>query len=127
MACNDCPYWGSSAGACVRKYMTWMDCNYIVGELEPRLFDCRSIEGHGFKLPFDPHDFKYFKFDANFLKWYKGVAKQDKKKGVRVHTVRGQDSTFVQDENGNVHSKVVPVQLYYFQTHRDFSCRRETT
>lgn len=125
MSCKDCPHWGANASQRLKDTQEWMDCNYLVGKLEPRLFECRGIAGKKFSHPFDPHDFKYFKFDENFLKLYKGAAKRDQKKGVRVHIVSAKDSTFQKDDYGHITSKVQPVKLYYFQTHKDFNCKRK--
>ena len=91
--CLNCKNWQGT------RHSTLGDCHYIVGDLLPLLFDYRSLFGWKFKLPFDPHDVKYFPDIQNHLL---KCGEYGLPEGVRKGTRREQDVKFIQGPDGSV-------------------------
>jgi len=113
--CVKCPHWQGNSNA------EWGDCYRVIKLLEPRLLKCKSITKQRFKVPFDPHDVKYFMNDTNFVKLYRKLQRRKNlPKGVRIHKVKELDTTF--NRQTQEFGTLKPVNIYYFQTHRDSKC-----
>lgn len=54
MDCRRCQHWQGN------RYSKWADCNWVIGQLEPKLFEEKNDFGIPFRIPFDPHDLRYY-------------------------------------------------------------------
>lgn len=96
--CKNCRNWCASKK--IRKYRNVFDCYWVIGSINPSLFEARNRRGYRFTLPFDPHSAEDFDCDENFLTQYK-YAITDLPEGVEVEKIDGQ---------------------YYFKTKEGFHC-----
>ncbi len=106
--CYTCKHW------CGNKYSGWGDCQYIVADLIPELTDEINLFGWKFKVPFDPHDIKYFD-DRSVLNQ---LGKIKLPEGVLRYTRREQDIKFIlsQWDGTIIGERTAPIKLVYFQT-----------
>jgi len=70
-----------------------------------------------FKIPFSPHDQKYWKFNVEWKKLYYELVKITYKK-VNVETVEERDVIY-DSTNGE---RIGKVKLHYFGTRKDCNC-----
>jgi hypothetical protein len=89
-----------------------------VGTLETRLFDCVSCNDYKFRVPFDPHEAKYYDHSHKFKKLYQSALSRPLPEGVRVVVSKERDTKF--NEEG--HPKVCVVKYSYIQTTKEFKC-----
>lgn len=119
MECKNCKHWQGLKGS------KWGDCHRVLGVLKPELLTCYNLDADGvtrhyFKMPYDPHEFKYWRFNtkvANILK----KAHLHLPKRVRIQKVKEEDVLFDQN-GGQVWSNVT---LRYMQTRCDYSCKED--
>jgi len=113
MKCKDCPYWQRNG-----------DCYRIVGYLEPNLFKSVGEGGMPFRIPFDPHDVKYFiNTDWWFEEHYKRAIAEAKRLGIEVEKVREEDVMYYNNQaKEDMAESLVDTTLYYFKTKGDFDC-----
>lgn len=93
-SCETCKHW-----QCTRD-SKWADCNWVIGELEPKLLTERNEFGYEFNVPFDPHHVCYFDPRGSFMELYK-KATRIKDERIRVETVK---------------------RLKFIQTRKDYIC-----
>ena len=106
MRCSECPKWTG------RRNSKWSDCYYVIGSLLPDVDCIRNRFGFGFRVPFDPHDAKYF------LEKIPRPHDCDIPEGVKIVTVKEKDIWF--DDDGNERTR--NVRLDFYQTHKDHYC-----
>ena len=116
--CRNCKSWQGT------KYSEWADCYSIVLALNPALDTCSLSNEFGtilqyFKVPFDPHDVKYWNFDPAFRCLYDEMTNDSLDRlGIRVEE-KVIDDVVYDRENGE---RVGRLKLKYFQTHKEFTC-----
>ena len=93
-SCKTCKHWQGN------KLSKWADCNWVVGVLEPELFNERNEFGYKFIIPFDPHHVYYFDSCSNFHKLYRQATKI-LPTGIRIDKIR---------------------RLKFIQTRKDYKC-----
>ena len=69
-----------------------------------------------FKVPFDPHDIKYWWYHERFMKLYNKLIWND----IRVRRIIVVEEDFKYDQQGA--ERLAKVGLRYFQTNRDYIC-----
>lgn len=69
MDCRHCRHWQGN------RYTQWADCNWVIGILEPKLFEETNDFELSFRVPFDPHDVIYFSNNPKFCDIYHSAAK----------------------------------------------------
>jgi hypothetical protein len=121
MKCKDCKFWQGN------KHSEWADCYRVIGQLNEYITSCYMSDDHGaitafFKLPFDPHDIKYWQHNEI---WYRlfcnAVVQADQTDGVRTVVQTRDDVKF--DQKGG--EAIGRLKCYYFQTHKDYDCKEE--
>lgn len=79
MNCSTCRHWQG------HRYVHWADCYWIIGQIEPKLFEEKNDFDFSFNVPFDPNDYRYYNsartFHALLHRTYIAASKKD---GVRV-------------------------------------------
>jgi len=117
--CLNCKHW-QCANKLRDRTKFWADCYHIVVVLQPKLLLCyREIDEETkeyFKVPFDPHDIKYWWYHNRFMKLYKNIHWND----IRVRHVIVVEEDFKYDQHGA--ERLARVGLRYFQTNRDYVC-----
>lgn len=118
MKCAECKFWQGNL-----RYGKWADCQRVVAKLEPNLLCCFHLAEDGitryyFDVPYDPHDFKYWRFHSQVPNLLKRL-RTKLPKGVRIQPVVELDLVFDLIGNGQ-HLK--EVTIYYVQTKYNFSC-----
>jgi len=111
--CLNCKHWQGKE--------EWGDCYRVIGSLQPKLFLCYNQLDEDtreyFKVPFDPHDIKYWIYNERFMKLYNNIQRN---KYVGCSVIREEDMKY--DQHGA--ERVAVVKLHYFQTNRDYTCER---
>ena len=110
--CSTCKHWRG------HKDSAWGDCQWVVGTLECRLFQCVSCNDYKFRVPFDPHEAKYYDHSHKFKKLYQSALSKPLPEGVRVAVSKERDTKF--NEEG--HPKVCVVKYSHVQTANGFKC-----
>ena len=115
MNCKDCKYWQGT------KRDEWGDCYRVLGTIEPKLFLCYKEIYEGareyWRVPFDPHDVKYWMHDERFMKYYHSALESP---FIKLEVKVEEDIRYNQ-YNGERVGKFV---IYYVQTHKLFYCER---
>ena len=113
--CLNCKYWQGKE--------EWGDCYRVIGSLQPKLFLCYNQLDEDtreyFKVPFDPHDIKYWIYNERFMKLYYNII-YEYGCMIRKYIVREEDMKY--DQHGA--ERVAVVKLHYFQTNKDYICER---
>jgi hypothetical protein len=118
--CKDCKHW------CGMKTSQWGDCQYIIAELQPALLDVVRYDGDNdgeieckvqFRVPFDPHDVKYWK-QIPLLHHLIKALKAEEHEGVRVVERREKDTAFGKE----VGTKCTTTTINYIQVRKDMRC-----
>ena len=109
--CLNCKYWQGKE--------EWGDCFRVIASLQPKLFLCYNQIDEDtreyFKVPFDPHDVKYWVYNERFMKLYHNV---ERNKYVGRSMVKEEDMKY--DQHGA--ERLAVVKLHYFQTNKDYKC-----
>ena len=114
--CGRCKHWQGSKEC--------GDCYRVIGSLQPKLFLCYNQLDEDtreyFKVPFDPHDIKYWIYNERFMTLYLITLALSIKSGIRRVSVREEDMKY--DQHGA--ERIAVVKLHYFQTNRDYVCNQ---
>ena len=117
--CGNCKHWQCANK--LRGEINWADCYHVVATLQPKLLLCyREIDEDTkeyFKVPFDPHDVKYWWYNDRFMKLYKLFWND-----IRVRRVIVVEEDFKYDQHGA--ERLARIGLEYFQTNRDYRCEQ---
>ena len=122
MRCYNCKHWQGN------RRSTEADCYYVVALLCSSLLSCKNQFGHDFRLPFDPHDAKYFHRDSTFWGMYNGIQAKHLPRGVRMEVVRELDMYFPEEMSDDAldhalsQPKVGRSVLKFFRTEQWFCC-----
>lgn len=113
--CVNCKHWQGT------KYSMMGLCQHFVGYIEPSLFELKSIHGWDFKVPFDPHDVKYFPEAQDALKsLFKTYGTYE---NMEVHMVKRkeQDIKYIlsQYDGEVIGERIAPIDIYYLYTYWD--------
>ena len=115
--CGNCKHWQCANK--LRDRTLWADCYHVVAALQPKLLLCYNQVDETtrtyFKVPFDPHDVKYWFYNDRFMKWYLNIRWVQGVKQIRVT-----EEDFKYDQHGA--ERTAMIKLHYFQTHKDYSC-----
>ena len=115
--CGNCKHWQGKE--------EWGDCYRVVGSLQPKLFLCYNQLDEDtreyFKVPFDPHDVKYWVYNNRFLNLYhKATWDVWLGSGLMCYVIKEEDMKY--DQHGA--ERLAVVKLHYFQTNKDYACER---
>ena len=114
--CLTCKHWQGSE--------EWGDCYRVIGSLQPKLFLCYNQLDEDtreyFKVPFDPHDIKYWIYNDRFMNLYIMTLVLSIQPGIRRISIKEEDMKY--DQHGA--ERVAVVKLHYFQTNKDYTCER---
>lgn len=115
--CKSCRFWQGT------KYSQWADCNNVIAVLQPDLLKVKKYIDddvwYYFKIPFDPHETKYWGYNLEFIDLHRGVTqKMQLPEGVKREVNRERDIWI--DQFGNERTKTTKV--CYFRTHETFNC-----
>lgn len=110
--CKSCAHWNG------HRASEYGDCNWIIGEIVPEILQSVSIYEDPLRLPFDPHECKYFCTSRIFKKAYKEARKCSLPSGIMRVFSDEKDTQFNKD--GEL--KVCTTSHAYFRTHKDFLC-----
>ena len=125
--CKDCKHWQCNNR--LRDRTSYSDCYRVIGSLQPKLFLCYNqideVTREYFKVPFSPHDVKYWVYNERFMKLYSaifpdGVWNCMIGSGFRCYQIREEDMKY--DQQGA--ERMAVVKLHYFQTNKDYTCER---
>jgi len=111
--CKHCKHWGGN------KESNYGDCYMIIGELVPKIFSCYNDFGYKFRVPFDPHDVKYYLNSVQFKKIYSKLMRLESDKLIKKDIIIKEDLTF--DSYGRRHIK--RVKLMFLQIWKGCSCK----
>ena len=95
MNCALCKHWQGN------RYTQWADCYWVIGQIQPKLFEEKNDRDFYFTIPFDPHSVSDFHYNRSFHTVYKQVLKTTQDK-IRIEKIKG---------------------LIFIQTRRDYSCK----
>ena len=121
--CGNCKHWQCANK--LRDRTEWSDCYYVVATLQPKLLLCYNQVDETtrtyFKVPFDPHDVKYWGYNVNFMKRYTNYRSRRNKWHSRlVRCCVTKEEDFKYDQHGA--ERTAMIKLHYFQTNRDYGC-----
>ena len=112
--CGNCKHWQGKE--------KWGDCYRVIGSLQPKLFLCYNQLDEDtkeyFKVPFDPHDIKYWIYNDRFMTLYLMTLALSIKPGLHRVSVMEEDMKY--DQHGA--ERLAVVKLHYFQTNKDYKC-----
>ena len=112
--CINCKHWQGKE--------EWGDCYRVIGSLQPKLFLCYNQLDEDtkeyFKVPFDPHDIKYWIYNDRFMTLCLMTLALSIKPGLRRVSVMEEDMKY--DQHGA--ERLAVVKLHYFQTNKDYKC-----
>ena len=107
MHCNSCKHWQGRGITSIDH-----DCYRVIGWLQPQLYHCYLTPLSGdetvryyWRTPFDPHDYKYWMFNAEFIRSYTAATRMDLDKYISRSVIRTEDVKYTRD-GGQVISKV---------------------
>lgn len=112
MKCKECKYWQG------KVTNGFGDCYRVIQCVCPEIFEMEDDNGVRHKVPFDPHDVKYFDNNQEFINRYKRLKKEPMPEGVRVIPIKKRDVRFTEDGVPIVRQ----VELLFFQTRGDYDC-----
>ena len=116
--CGNCKHWQGKE--------EWGDCYRVIGSLQPKLFLCYNQLDEDtreyFKVPFDPHDIKYWWYNDRFMQLYSNIVWSEELMVHKVQLDRVREEDMKYDQHGA--ERVAVVKLHYFQTNRDYTCDR---
>lgn len=121
MSCKTCKHWQCSDR--LRDLTMWSDCNRIISIIEPNLFkyfmlSCDTIPVY-WKIPFDPHDIKYWWYNYPFRKYYSiALKKINLISDLRVVKIKEKDIRF--DQHGA--ERIQKININYIQTNKKYNC-----
>ena len=119
--CLNCKHWQCANG--LRDRTHWSDCYHIIATIQPKLLLCYNEIDEDtkeyFKVPFDPHDVKYWWYNNRFMNWYNNLPLYIKWIPEIKH-VKVKEEDFKYDQHGA--ERLAVVTLHYFQTNRDYIC-----
>jgi len=121
MRCEYCKHWQGVKGA------EWGDCYRVVAHLQPALLKCTDTNEYGtvlkkFKVPFDPHEIKYWLYNANFAEYYpEALRNVDKLHGIKVQYETREDVMYDFQKGERITNAI----FAYVQTRKDFNCEGE--
>jgi hypothetical protein len=106
------------------KHSEWGDCYRAILQVAPEFLNCFHADEYGlmtelFRVPFDPHDVKYWRNNKEFMMYYNNLPKLRMPSGVRVETVE-EDDVIYDYRDGEYIDKV---KLHFIQTNKDYECR----
>jgi len=119
--CATCKHWQG------RKGKEWGDCYRVVAHLQPKLLLCyNQIDDDTkeyFKVPFDPHDVKYWVYNDRFMNLYNDVLYYKPNEfyewlHVRRYVIKEEDMKY--DQHGA--ERIAVVKLFFFETFNDYEC-----
>jgi hypothetical protein len=95
----------------------------VIAVLQPGLLKVKKWVDedvwYNFKIPFDPHEIKYWNYNIDFMEQYKELERRlELPEGVRKQVVKEKDISI--DPFGNERTKYI--RVCYFMTYRDFNC-----
>ena len=118
--CLNCKYWQCANR--LRDRTSYSDCYRVIASLQPKLFLCYNQIDEDtreyFKIPWDPHDLKYWIYNERFMKWYNKIIWND----IRVRRVIVVEEDMKYDQHGA--ERLARVGLHYFQTNKDYVCNQ---
>jgi len=118
--CGNCKHWQCNNR--LRDRTSYSDCYRVIGSLQPKLFLCYNQLDEDtkeyFKVPFDPHDIKYWIYNDRFMTLYLMTLALSIKPGLRRVSVMEEDMKY--DQHGA--ERLAVVKLHYFQTNKDYKC-----
>ena len=116
--CGNCKHWQYPIR--LRDRTDWADCCRVISILQPKLLNCYNqideVTREYFKVPFSPHDVKYWTYNERFMKWYNKIIWND----IRVRRVIVVEEGMKYDQHGA--ERLARVGLQYFQTNKDYKC-----
>lgn len=104
MTCYSCKHWQGT------RYSEWADCYWVIGHIEPRLFEEENEKGYKFTVPFDPHDIRLYNINSKFNLLYHDVMVIYPKKYSKWWESWG---ITIEKEKGK----------YFIQTRKDYRCK----
>jgi len=115
--CGNCKHWQGKE--------EWGDCYRVIASLQPKLFLCYNQIDEDtreyFKVPFDPHDVKYWVYNNRFLNLYhKATWDVWLGSGLICYVIKEEDMKY--DQHGA--ERLAVVKLHYFQTNKDYVCNQ---
>ena len=114
--CGNCKYWQGKE--------EWGDCYRVIGSLQPKLFLCYNQLDEDtreyFKVPFDPHDIKYWWYNDRFMQLYSNIVWSEELMVHKVQLDRVREEDMKYDQHGA--ERLAVVKLHYFQTNKDYKC-----
>ena len=120
MPCKDCKHWQCANR--LRDRTSYSDCYRVIGSLQPKLFLCYNQLDEDtreyFKVPFDPHDVKYWIYNERFMKLYQNITWGIWGSGLMCYVIKEEDMKY--DQHGA--ERLAVVKLHYFQTNKDYKC-----
>ena len=125
--CGNCKHWQYPVR--LRDRTDWADCCRVIVTLQPKLLNCYNqideVTREYFKVPFSPHDIKYWVYNERFMNLYNNVLYCKPNEflawiPVRRYTVKEEDMKY--DQQGA--ERMAVVKLHYFQTNKDYVCNQ---
>ena len=120
MRCKDCKHWQYPIR--LRDRTDWADCCRVISILQPKLLNCYNqideVTREYFKVPFSPHDVKYWWYNDRFMQLYSDVVWHFNFNKVKRVSVMEEDMKY--DQHGA--ERLAVIKLHYFQTNKDYKC-----
>ena len=118
--CGNCKHWQYPIR--LRDRTDWADCCRVIVTLQPKLLNCYNqideVTREYFKVPFSPHDVKYWIYNERFMSWYNNICWYVNDNRVRRIIVKEEDMKY--DQHGA--ERLAVIKLHYFQTNKDYKC-----
>jgi hypothetical protein len=118
--CGTCKHWQCTNK--LRDGTAWADCYHVIATLQPKLLLCYNQVDETtrtyFKVPFDPHDVKYWWYNERFIQLYQYFKALNHH--IKYCTIIEED--FKYDQHGA--ERVAVVKLHYFQTSKSYECEQ---
>lgn len=116
-SCTNCIHWQGN-----QHFDGFGMCNCVCAELEPRLWEMESlIPNKRFRIPFDPHDMKYFTPHPDIIRRLKTMDLPPEY--IEREIVREDDLKLILNNHGEiVGERVAKANIIYFHTYAGNSC-----